>query len=101
MTIVLKRDGLGCIARECRGNSDVVVRDTRAARPALQWLARHLAAREAAALTALAGARGVPALRGFDGAVLERSFIAGAPMHESRPAEPRYFADGLRLLRAL
>lgn len=101
MTILLKRDGFGTIARERRGNADVVVRDTRAAHPALRRLACRLAAREAAVLAALAGARGVPALRGFDGAVLERSFVAGAPMHESRPATPRYFADGLRLLREL
>lgn len=101
MTIFLKRDGFGTVARERRADADVVVRDTRAGRPALQWLARRLAAREAAALAALAGARGVPVLCSFDGAVLERSFVAGAVMHEARPAAPRYFADGLRLLREL
>jgi RIO-like serine/threonine protein kinase len=101
MTTFFKRDGFGTIRLERRDETDVVVRDTRAARPALRWLARRLASREAAALATLAGVRGVPPLRSFDGAVLERAFVAGAPMHESRPAAPRYFADGLRLLRHL
>src|SRR5690606_40027082 len=98
MTIVLKRDGFGTIAVERRGSSDVVVRDTRAAHPALRRLARLLAAREAATLARLAGVRGVPSLHGFDGVVLERSFVPGAAMHEAGPKTQRYFADGLRLL---
>lgn len=101
MPLVLKRGRLGTITRERRGGVDVVVRDTRPAHPAVRWLARRLAAREAAALETLAGIPGVPTLRAFDGAVLERTFLDGTPMHASRPASPRYFARGLGLLRQL
>ncbi len=34
----------------------------------------------------------------FDGRVLERTYVPGAPLYESPPG-PRYFANALRLLR--
>lgn len=96
---MLKRDHFGMVRLESRAGTPVVVRDTRAARWWLQWSARHLARREAAALAALAGVPGVPRLRRFDGQVLEREYLSGAPMQAARPADPAYFRAAAALLR--
>lgn len=96
---MLKRDHLGMVRLESRAGTSVVVRDTRAARCWLRWLARHLAQREAAALAALAGTPGVPRLLRFDGQVLEREYLPGAPMQVARPADPAYFRASAALLR--
>jgi len=60
-------------------------RDTRVASFGLRWLARLIAAREARALERLRGLDGVPQLIGFDGRVLDRSFMDGQPMDAARP----------------
>lgn len=68
----------------------------------MRWLARWLAAREAAALAALAGVAHVPRLLGFDGTVVRRSFVPGVALHEAATTPTRaYFASALRVLRAL
>jgi len=97
----LKHDALGTTRLVERGSSQVVERDTRTARFAVRWLARWLAAREAAALTALAAVDRVPKLLEFDGAIVRRSYVPGAPLYEAPPRSPLYFVNALRLLRAL
>lgn len=97
----LKRDVCGTTRWVAAADGAFVERDTRTAHAAVRWLARRLAAREAAALAALAGEAQVPRLLGFDGHVVRRSYLPGAPMHEARPRSPSYFSDALRLLRRL
>lgn len=101
-TRVLKRDLFGEVRlRGSRDDAPAIVRDTTAARWWLRPLARWLAGREARALAALAGHDAFPRLLAFDGHVLERSWLAGRPMHEARPTEAAYFRDALRLLRRM
>lgn len=97
----LKVDALGTTRLVENRDGVFVERDTRTANLALRWLARRLAAREAAALAALAGAAGVPALLAFDGEVVRRSYLAGAPLSEGAARSQTYFADALRVLRRL
>jgi RIO-like serine/threonine protein kinase len=101
MTKTLKRDALGTTRLVHAGDGMVVERDTRTARAGVRWLARRLAAREAAALAALAGETRVPRLLGFDGAVVRRTFLAGAALYEAPPRSREYFVDALRVLRRL
>ncbi len=82
-----------------RDGQQVVRRDTRTAHAGCKWLARRLARREARALTALDGLPGTPRLLAFDGAVLERGWIAGSPMQRARPGHHEYFRQALTLLR--
>jgi hypothetical protein len=84
-----------------RGASQIVERDTRTARFAFRWLARWLAAREAAALTALAAIDRVPKLLEFDGAIVRRSYVPGSPLYVAPPRSRLYFVNALRLLCAL
>jgi RIO-like serine/threonine protein kinase len=93
----LKADVFGAVTRE----GAIVCRDTRQARRGAKWLARHLARREARALRALEGVRGVPALIEFDGQLLHRSWLDGEPMHRARPRDPAYFRAAFELLRRL
>jgi hypothetical protein len=101
MTQNLKHDALGTTRLVATGADSFVERDTRTAYSTLRWLARRLAAREAAALAALAGESGVPRLLGFDGRVVRRSFVPGRPLYEARPRSRAYFVDALRVLRRL
>ncbi len=95
---VLKRDMFGVVAVADAASTRVVVRDTTEARAGLRWFARHLARREARALRALDGLRGVPHLLSADRHRLTREWIDGEPMHRARPAHPSYFRDALHLL---
>src|SRR5690554_4064955 len=102
----LKKDALGtvCVVQRAAPTGPrrlCVRRDTAAARAWLRPLARHLARREAAALRAASGLRGVPALVEFDGRAVLRGYVDGLPMHEAAPASPEYFRSALRLLAAL
>lgn len=98
----LKRDHFGAIDRVVRADGAALIRrDTSAASLGLRWLARRAARREARALAALDGIAGVPRLLRFDGRVLERSLIDGAPMHEARPRDPRFYRAAHRLLKAI
>lgn len=101
MTPTLKHDALGTTRLVTGREGTLVERDTRTAHSALRWLARRLARREAAALTALASVAGVPRLVGFDGTVVRRSYLEGAPLSAQRPNSRRYFARALRVLRAM
>jgi RIO-like serine/threonine protein kinase len=97
----LKHDALGTTRLVRRDGAAVVERDTRTARCGVGWLARRLAAHEAAVLRALLGAEQLPQLLDFDGAVVRRTYLPGTPLHRSPQPSREYFADALRVLRAL
>jgi hypothetical protein len=99
---LLKQDLFGVVRLvELPDGSRRVVRDLRAARPGLRWLAHHLAKRERRALQRLAGLPGVPRLEHADGDGLVREWIEGEPMHLSHPRDARYFRAAFALLRRL
>ncbi len=98
---ILKADAFGRIEL-CRDGAHAFIRrDTNAAHIALRWFARLAAAREAKVLRALTGIAGVPQLLAFDGRVLIRSFLEGAPMQQAKPCDLEYFHAAHRLLRRL
>jgi RIO-like serine/threonine protein kinase len=97
----LKHDGLGTTRLVRTAEGAFVERDTRTAHTLVRWLARKLAAREAAALAALAGEAHVPRLLAFDGHVVRRSYLPGVRLYEAPPRSPAYFIDALRALRRL
>jgi hypothetical protein len=80
------------------GDPPVVCRDTTAARWWARPASRWLAGREARALQALAGDRAFPRLLAWDGQRLLRSSITGTTMRETRPRDPAYFRQALRVL---
>ena len=62
------------------------------------WL---LARREIATMRALDGVPGTPHLVSVDADGLLRTWTEGAPLHLARPADPAWYADAFRVLRAL
>lgn len=99
--ILLKADELGRIEMIERDGVRMIRRDVAAARWWARWFARGAAAREARALQRLASIDGVPALLGWDGRELLRSYLAGAPMQQAQPRQRGYYRDALRLLARL
>jgi RIO-like serine/threonine protein kinase len=99
--VTLKRDHFGSIARVEDEAGVRIRRDTRTAAFGLRWFARWVAGHEARALRALDGLPGVPRLLHWDGARLERSYIAGMPMHEAGPRDVAYFHAARKLLLAM
>lgn len=97
----LKRDALGTTRLVQSGSGPIIERDTRTAHALVRWLARRLAAREAAALAALASVDHVPKLLGFDGVTVRRGYLPGVPMYEAPPRSRSYFVHALRVLRAM
>ena len=97
----LKSDLLGTTRLVRSGDDSFIERDTRTAHASVRWLARRLAAREVAALRTLAGVPHVPRLLAFDGAVVRRSYLQGAPLYEAPPSSRAYFVHALRLLRRM
>ena len=98
----LKHDSLGTVRLVDDGTTTTIERDTRTAQRGLRWLARWLAAREAAALLALRALPvGVPQLIEFDGSVLRRSALPGEPLFAGSPPSRDFFVRALRLVRAL
>ena len=75
---LLKRDLFGEVWLTTSGDERLVVRDTHPAPWWTRWLVRH-----------------------FDKHTLARSYLAGEPMHVSKPADTRYFKQAARLLRRL
>ncbi|TBR40495.1 MULTISPECIES: RIO1 family regulatory kinase/ATPase [Dyella] len=100
-TTLLKADELGRIELVRDGDRTVIRRDIAAARWWARLFAWRAARREARALRKLDGLDGVPALLGWNGHELLRSYIAGAPMQQSQPRDRAYYRDALRLLAAL
>jgi len=100
-TTLLKADELGRIEIVERDGMRMIRRDIDAARWWARAFARRAASREARALGKLAGIQGVPALLGWNGHELLRSYIAGAPMQQAQPHTRAYYRDALRLLAQL
>jgi hypothetical protein len=100
-SVCLKRGSAGDIRLETVGGETRIVRDLTTARRGCRWLARRLARREARALRRLAGTPGIPRLLGRETDRLERSFVAGAPMHEAKPRDLAWFRDAHSLLRRM
>jgi RIO-like serine/threonine protein kinase len=98
---LLKADELGRIEHVQRGGVSLIRRDIGAARWWARWFARRAAAREARALSRLAGVDGVPRLLAWNGRVLERSYMAGQPMQVGKPLDAAYYRAALRLLAVL
>ena len=98
---ILKADSLGTISLVVEDGVATVVRDASAASRWARRIARMLAAREAAALRALEGVEGVPVLVRSHAGVVQRSYIAGEPLHVARPRTRAYFAQALKLLVAI
>lgn len=98
---LMKKDLFGEVWQKTSGDERVVVRDTRSAPWWTRWLARLLLRRELRALAVLDGVDGIPSVRHFDKHTLARSYLDGAPMHISKPADARYFSQAARLLRRL
>lgn len=98
---ILKQDLFGRTGIVDTAEGPVIRRDTRAAAWWLRWLAVRLMRREARALAVLEGLDGVPELLRVSRYELDRSYIAGRPLHEARPADARYFASAQTLVRRL
>ena len=79
----------------------MVRRDSGEAAFLLRPVARRLLAREARALAVLEKLDGVPDLHHVSGTVLERNFIDGRPMQDSKPTGLLYFHAASKLLRQL
>jgi RIO-like serine/threonine protein kinase len=99
---LLKHDLFGTVRRRSSpGGPDLIERDTTTAAGGLGWLARRLAAREARALQALRGQARVPRLVNWDGRLLQRTWLAGVPLHRCGSVDRAYFRAALQLLRQL
>lgn len=98
---ILKSDLFGTVAKEEQFGCPVIVRDPRAARWWLGWLARWLCRREARALRQLDGLPGTPRLLRADAAGLSREWIDGQPMQSAQPRDAGYFRAARRLVAAL
>jgi RIO-like serine/threonine protein kinase len=97
----LKRDYLGTVRLESRGNEQVVTRTIDGVRFLLRPLARMLVRREAAALSRLGGEPGVPDLLDAHRHGLVRSYLSGQVMFVARPQARAYFRSALRLVRRI
>jgi hypothetical protein len=98
---LLKKDIFGEVSLHDGEGGPFIVRDAGRARPWARWLARRLLAREARALAATNGMAGVPEVLKVDANTLQRSWIAGDVMHNSKPADIGYFLAAAKILRQL
>jgi predicted Ser/Thr protein kinase len=98
---LLKKDIFGEVSLRYSGADPHIIRDARPARPWVRWLARRLLQREARALAAAGSIDGIPEIRRADADLLQRSWIAGGPMHERRPTDIGYFRAAAKILRKL
>ncbi len=98
----LKADSFGRIAL-MRGDGELFVRrDLRHVPAWLRLPAWWLARREARGLLKAQGLDAMPQLLGWDGRVLDRSYLDGAAMHLRPPrGDVAYFHDARRLLQRL
>lgn len=100
-TKLLKKDIFGEVSLQYYDAGPCVVRDARPARPWARWLARWLLRREARSLAAAGGIAGIPEIGRVGTDYLQRSWIAGGPMHERRPTDIGYFRAAAKMLRQL
>lgn len=98
---LLKSDLFGAVWCDAEPGQQVVIRDTRAARWWLAWLARGLCRREARALAHLDGMPGTPRLIAAEPASLRRQWIEGQPMQVEKPHHPDYYRAARRLVSGL
>lgn len=98
---LLKKDLFGEVWRIEESGQTTILRDTRAARWWLAWLARVLLRREARALQALRDVDGIPTLVRSDGHTLVRSFLPGTPIFSVQPDSAQYFRHAAKLLRRM
>ena len=96
----LKSDSFGRIDLMRDSSGFFVRRDLRYVPMWLRLPAWWLARREARALQHVAGMDAVPALHGWNGRVLERSYLDGAAMYQSPPrGDLAYFHEARRILQ--
>lgn len=98
---LLKEDVFGRTEVIGTGGSRRVRRDASAAAWWARSTARILLKAEARALAVLDDIPGVPALIDTGHDRLEREYLDGSPMQESRPTNPAYFREAARLLRRI
>jgi len=98
---LLKKDLLGEIRLITTDGRAHIVRDSSVASGWMRWLARRLLQREARALAVMSDMAGVPKLLKAEQDQLNRSYLAGLPMHVAKPTNPAYFRKAAKLLRRL
>jgi len=102
---ICKRDLFGAVRRRTITQGSATVecaeRDTTEAAHGIGWLARRLALREARALETLRIVPHVPRLLAWNGRQLQRSWLAGQPLHRAAPPSRTYFRDALTLVRRM
>ncbi len=97
----LKADAFGSVTLVERDGERSIERDVMRARFWLRPVSRWVASRECRALERLARLDGFARVLEWDGRVLVRSYIEGAPMQEAQPRDPAYYRLAWRLLRAM
>ena len=95
----LKADAFGAVTRVTREQDRHIERDITRARAWLRPIARWAAAREACALRRLDPLEGFARVLSWNGQVLVRSYIEGAPMQEAQPRHVGFYRAAWRLLR--
>ncbi len=95
----LKADAFGAVTLVDSGDRKHIERDTTQARWWLRAIARMVAAREARALRKLEGLTGFARVLSWDGRVLKRTYLEGAPMQQAQPRDPAFYRRAWRLLR--
>ena len=98
----LKADSFGRIALMRDSAGPFVRRDLSHVPPWLRLPAWWLARREASALRHVHGLAAMPQLLGWDGRILDRSYLDGAAMYQRPPrGDVEYFRAARRLLQSL
>jgi len=98
---ILKCDLFGEVVLRHDAEGYVIVRNAAVARWWLRWLARYLLRREARALAALDGLKGVPQLLRHGRDRLVRSYLDGKPLQDAKTTDPAWFKEAAGLLRRL
>ena len=102
-TTVLKRDAFSETFSghpEGRPDQKLVLRKLSGLPLWSRWIGWVLARREIRGLKAVQGIEGVPELIRVDRDGILRGWSEGTPLNVARPAEPEWYADARRLLRA-
>lgn len=98
---LLKKDLFGEVSLGEDGGFLFVLRDAGQAPSWIRWLANWLLRREARALAAAGGSKGIPEVLRIEKNSLCRSWIAGEAMHRRRPTNVAYFRAAAKILRRL
>lgn len=100
---VLKRDAFSetILGRDPDRAERVVLRRLDTLAQPGRTIGRFLARRECRALEAVAGVPGTPVLLRFDEVGLLRVWMEGTPLQAARPADPAFYRDAARLIRAM